>query len=666
MRDPLFEPITFNGLEIKNRIYLPAMHLNMTRDGHVTDQLIEFYAERARGGVGAICVGFAPVNEQGGGPTNIGVRNDDFIPGLKKLAAAINGHECRSFVQLNHAGRYNPSFFMNGQAPVAPSAVASRLTKETPRALTVDEIQQVVADFAQGAMRVKRAGFDGVEILCGTGYLISEFLSPLTNQRKDEYGGSLENRMRFGLDVVRRVRESVGSDYPLVVRMNGNDFMPGGIGRKDHQVFAQALVQAGADALCINVGWHEARVPQIVASVPRGAFAYLSRGIKERVDVPVIASHRINDPAEAREMIADGMCDMVAMGRPLIADPQLPEKAMAGREKQIVHCIACAQGCFDHLFKLQSVECLCNPMAGREHLGPVEKVAQPRHVMVAGGGPAGMSAALAACRRGHRVTLFEKEGRLGGQLDLAGAPPGREEFKGLAEDLAVQVDLADITVRLNTPVDEAVIDAEKPDVVIAATGAKPLVPPLAGLDQPHVVQAWDVLRRKVYTGERVVIIGGGAVGVETALFLSEKGTLSGELVKFLLVNKAENPEDLYALASCGSKKITLIEMIDRIGKDIGLTTRWGLLQEMRRLGVETFSNTKALEITAQGLVVQLENESRTLEADTVVLAAGSKSYHPLQPILEDKGIACRVVGDAAKVATAFHAVHQGFEAGMAI
>lgn len=666
MRDPLFDPITINRLDISNRIYLPAMHLNMTQDGTVTDQLVEFYAERARGGAGAICVGFAPVNEQGGGPSNIGVRGDDFLPGLKKLAAAINGHGSRSFVQINHAGRYNPSFFMGGQPPVAPSAIASRLTKETPRALTIDEIEQVIEDFAQAAMRVKRAEFDGVEVLCGTGYLISEFLSPLTNQRDDDYGGPLENRMRFGVEVVRRIRALVGDTYPLVVRMNGNDFMPGGVGRKDHQNFARAMVEAGADALCINVGWHEARVPQIVTSVPRGAFAYLARGIKALVDVPVIASHRINDPMEAREMIAGGMCDMVAMGRSLIADPELPAKARSGREKEIVHCIACAQGCFDHLFQLKSVECLCNPMAGREHLGPIQKAETSKKVMVVGGGPAGMSAALAACRRGHHVTLFEKEDHLGGQLDLAGAPPGREEFRGFAADLATQVGLADITVRLNTPVDEQILDAQSPDVVIAATGARPLVPPLTGLNQPHVVQAWDVLKQRVYTGERVVIIGGGAVGVETALFLSEKGTLSGDVLKFLLVNRAEPPEDLYELASRGSKKITLIEMIDRIGKDIGLTTRWGMLQEMRRLGVETFGNTKALEITAEGVAVEIGDETRTIAADTVVLAAGSKPYHPLKSILENKGITCHVVGDALTVATAFQAVHQGFTAGLAI
>ncbi|MCP4719058.1 MAG: FAD-dependent oxidoreductase, partial [Desulfobacteraceae bacterium] len=264
-------------------------------------------------------------------------------------------------------------------------------------------------------------GFDAVEVLSGTGYLISEFLSPLTNQRIDEYGGSLENRMRFGLEIVTAIREAVGNDYPVIVRMNGNDFMPGGNPRQELIEYARALAKGPVDALCINVGWHEARVPQIVAQVPRGAFAYLARAIKEVVDVPVIASHRINDPQTARQVISEGYCDMVAMGRSLIADPMLPQKARQGKEKEILHCIACAQGCFDNLFKLKHVECLCNPLAGYEQDEEKVSFSSPKKVLVVGGGPAGMTAALTAFRRGHSVTLYESCHRLGGQLHLAAA-----------------------------------------------------------------------------------------------------------------------------------------------------------------------------------------------------------------------------------------------------
>ena len=667
MRDPLFESININTLKIKNRIYLPAMHLGMADNFEVTDQIVEFYAERARGGAGMITVGYATVDDLSGNTTNIGAHKDEFIPGLQRLSDAIKDNGARSCVQINHAGRYNFSFFLDGKQPVAPSAIASRMTKETPKALEIEEVHQIIDNFAQAALRVKKSGYDAVEILSGTGYLISEFLSPLTNQRTDEYGGSLENRMRFGLEVMKTIRNQVGKDFPIIVRMNGNDFMPGGQGRDELKEYAQTLVnEAGVDALCINVGWHEARIPQITAAVPRGAFAYLSRGIKEVVDVPVIASHRINDPETARVLIADDMCDMVAMGRSLIADPYLPEKAENGREEEILHCIACAQGCFDNLFKLKHVECLCNPKAGYECDGACTIAETPKKVMIIGGGAAGMSAAIAAKERGHDVTIYEKSDELGGQLYLAAAPPGREEFAELAYDLETKVYVNNIHVILNHTVDESFIDQEKPDHIILATGASPLAPPIPGADMPHVVQAWDVLSDNVYTGKRVVIIGGGAVGVETALLLAEKGTLSADVLKFLFVNKAETPETLYKLATQGTKQVTVIEMIEAIGKDFGKSTRWGMLQDVKRYGVESKLTSKALEITPTGIKVETGQGIEEIQADTIVMAAGSKSVNDLAAVIEAKKIPFDVIGDAGKIGMAFDAVHQGYAAGMNI
>jgi 2,4-dienoyl-CoA reductase (NADPH2) len=666
MHDPLFQPLRINRMEVKNRIYMPAMHMNMAKDFLVTDTLVEFYAERARGGAGMIAAGYATVDELSGNVTNIGAHKDEFIPGLSRLAAAIRDNGARAVLQINHAGRYNFSFFLEGKQPVAPSAVASRMTGETPRELTVEEIRAVTGRFAAAALRAKQAGYDAVEVLAGTGYLISEFFSPLTNLRTDDYGGTIEKRMRFGVEVIAAVRLAVGSDYPILVRMNGNDFMPGGTGRRDLQAFAQALVAAGTDALNVNVGWHEARVPQIVTAVPRGVYAYLARGIKEIVNVPVAAGHRINDPGTAREMLADGMCDFVAMGRSLIADPYLPAKAAAGRENEILHCVACAQGCFDNLFKLKPVECLCNPRAGREKDTAVSKAQTRRKVMVVGGGAGGMSAALSAWERGHTVSIYEKGGRLGGQLQLAGAPPGRGEFIELARNLEQQLALSGVKVTLNRPVDAALIESEKPDVVVLATGAAPIKPPLAGVDLPHVVQAWDVLQGRAVTGRKVVIVGGGAVGVETALFLAEKGTLSGEAVKFLLVNRAEDPKDLYELATRGAKTIVVVEMIDKLGKDIGRSTRWAMLQDLSRMGIETRTASKALEITPRGIKIEKEGAVQEIAADTVVLAIGARPYNPLEEILKQKGIPCHVIGDARKTGWAFDAIHQGFEAGRSI
>ena len=666
MRDPIFEPIIINKLKIKNRIYLPAMHLGMAQDFKVTDQIINFYAQRAKGRPGMICAGYATVDELSGNTQNIGAHDDKFIPGLQKLSKAIKDNGSLSAMQINHAGRYNFSFFLNGKQPVAPSAIASRMTKETPKEMTTDEIKTTINSFAQAALRVQKAGFDAVEVLSGTGYLISEFLSPLTNQRRDNYGGSFENRMRFGLEVVKAVRDAIGKDFPLIVRMNGNDFMPGGNSKTELQEYAKALSDGLVDALCINVGWHEARVPQIVSCVPRGAFSYLARGIKEKVNVPIIASHRINDPKTARQMLDNGMCDMVAMGRSLIADPMLPEKTRLGKEKEIIHCIACAQGCFDNLFKLKHVECLCNPLAGFEGTEPVKKITSPKKVLVAGAGPAGMTAALTAHSRGHDVIIYESSSRPGGQLYLAAAPPGRDEFAQLAKDLETQIVVKKIPIVLKTEVSQEIIKKEKPDTIILATGAKPLIPPIAGIDLPHVVDSWDVLQDKVFTGQKVVIIGGGAVGVETALFLAEKGTISAETIKFLLVNRAEDPETLFKMATQGTKQITLIEMLDKMGKDIGKSTKWGMMQDLGRYNVKTMTGSKVIEITPHGLNIEQDGKIHEIEADTVVVAAGSVSNNPLESVLEKMGVEYRVAGDARQVATAFDAVHQGYKAGLEI
>ncbi len=664
--DILFAPIAIGSVIVKNRIFMPAMHLNMCRNHQISERLIEFYRERALGGAGLISVGYATVDEVSGTPANIGAHGDEFLPGLTSLARAIHEGGARATVQLNHAGRYNSSMFLGGRKPVAPSAVPSRLTRETPEELSIAGIEATVSRFAEAAGRVRQAGFDMVEILAGTGYLISEFLSPLTNRRSDEYGGDLANRMRFGLEVIDAVRREVGADFPIMVRLNGNDFMSGGIGPDEQLAFAEKLAAAGVDALCVNVGWHEAQVPQIVTQVPRGVFAYLARDIRRRVEVPVIASHRINDPKVARLLLEEGFCDMVAIGRALIADPYFPEKARSGREQEIVHCVACGQGCFDHLFKMKAVECLCNPRAGHESEQQLDKVATPKKVMVVGGGAAGMAAAIAAAERGHQVTLYERDLRLGGQLHLAGAPPGRGEFRLLADDLARRVAACGVRVVLATAVDGELLAAERPEVLIDACGGVPVTPPLPGVDGPQVVQAWDVLAGRAGVGRRVTVIGGNAVGVETALLLAEIGTLSGEELKFLLVNNAVAPEKLYQLATSGSKEVTLVEMADNLGANFGKSTRWGMLQDLDRCGVRALSGAKVVEIGAAAVVLDRQGERCEIEADTVVLAVGTRSAPSLRQAAEELGIRYEAAGDVLQPATVFEATHQGHKVGRAI
>jgi 2,4-dienoyl-CoA reductase (NADPH2) len=664
MTDVLFEPIQINQVRVRNRICMPAMNLNYCDEYRVTDRLVEFYAERARGGVGMLVTGCATVDERSGGHHFMGAHDNAFIPGLRRVASAVRAEGAAAFIQLNHLGRYAPSATIDGRQPFAPSAVASRLTREVPHALTLEEVEGTIGAFAQAGRRVREAGFDGVEVLCGTGYLISEFLSPVTNQRTDRYGGSLENRMRFGLEIIEATRGQVGRDYAVTVRMNGNDFMQGGNGRDELLSFAKALVGAGVDALNINVGWHEARVPQVTTGVPRNTYAYLARAVKEAVNVPVMTGHRINRPEEARDLVADGLCDMVCMGRPLIADPFLPAKAAAGKANEIVHCVACGQGCLDNVFMVENpVRCLSNPRVGRERETRPIRAVRPSRVMVVGGGAAGMAAAVSAAECGHAVTLYEAGDRLGGQLHLAGAPPGREEFQELASDLARQVALSNVRVILRHRVDAALVRREAPTAVVIATGATPARPPIPGVELSNVVQAWDVLSGKAHVGKRVVVVGGGAVGVETALFLAEKGTLSAAAVKFLLVNRAEPPEHLFELATKGTKEVVLIEMAKTIGADIGLTTRWTFLQDLARAGVTLHAKTRALEITPTHLRVDLEGKEMLLPCDSVVLAAGSKPLNPLQAEIERLGVPCQVVGDAHKIGLALTAIHAGFEAG---
>ena len=665
MSDSLFTPIAIGGLTIKNRILMPAMHMNMCRNFQVSDRLIRFYRERAEGGAGAIIVGYATVDEYSGGPGNIGCHHDDHIPGLMRLAAVIKGGGARAGIQLNHAGRYNPSFHLGGKPAVAPSAVPSRLTRETPRELNVDEIAATIRRCAEAAGRAREAGFDMVEILAGTGYLISSFLSPLTNKREDRYGGSLENRMRFGLEVLAAVKARLSGEIPVIVRVNGNDFMEGGIGRPEQQAFAAALAAAGADAVSINVGWHEAQVPQIVAKVPRGIFAYMAREIKKQVAVPVMAGHRINDPQTARRLIDEGFCDLVAVGRALIADPRFPEKAAAGHDDRIVHCVACGQGCFDHIFKNKAVECQCNPRAGHEE-EELEPAAVPQKVMVVGGGPAGMFAALAAAERGHRVTLHEGGLRLGGQLHLAGRPPGRSEFLVLADDLERQLAVSGVEIRMDSTVDRRLLELERPEVLILATGGEPIVPPIPGVDLPLVVQAWDILAGNRQAGRKVAVLGGGAVGVETALYLAEEGSLSGDELKFLLVHGAEQPGELYRLATEHDREIALVEMTGSLGANFGKTTRWGMLQDVERYGIKPLVGARVVEITPAGLRFERGGQIIDLSVDTVVLAVGTRARNPLRQVAEELGLRCVAAGDAVTPGTVFEASHQGWQAGRTI
>lgn len=658
--EALFTPIDVGNLKLKNRIVMPAMHLNYTPDGEVTDRLIAFYEERAKGGAALIIVGGCPVDEYSGYLNMIDISDDRFIPGLKKLTDTVHRHGALIASQLFHGGRYIHSAFI-GRTPIAPSPISSGLTREEPREMTVDDIKYTTGSFARAAGRAKEAGFDAVEIIGSAGYLITQFLSPVTNKRTDEYGGSLENRMRFGLEVAGAVRNAVGKDFTVLMRLGGNDFMPGGNTNREIRLFAAELEKRGIDAFDITGGWHESKVPQITMGVPRGGYAYLAREIKKVVSKPVISCNRMNNPALADKIIREESADIAGFARGLIADPEMPDKARNGRTNEITPCIGCNQGCLDNVFVMKPIECMVNPRAGHElEVPPTSKTATPKKVMIIGGGPGGLSAARTAAQAGHTVTLYEKSESLGGQLSLAGALPEKREFRTLADVLSRQAKTAGVDIHTNTVANDALVKAENPDVVIIATGGEPIKPGIPGVDGKNVVQAWDVLSEKVDVGNKVIVVGGGAVGIEVATFIAKIGTIDADTLQFLFLNKAEDVETLQELSTKGIKKVTLIEMLEKLGADIGMTTRWVDLQMLSRYGVKAKTRTKVKEITAEGVTVEQEGKNELIKCDTVVLAVGTNSVNPLEEKL--KGVVEKVVviGDAKTPRKAFEAIKEGF------
>jgi 2,4-dienoyl-CoA reductase (NADPH2) len=656
----LFDTVSIGHLRLMNRIVMPAIHLFYTPQGFVTDRLVDFYAERAEGGVGLIIVGGCPVDEYGGARSMLGLSDDEFIPGLSRLTEAVHRHGVPIAAQLYHAGRYSLSAEIARQ-PLAPSPIPSPLTREPPREMTEVDIVRTVGSFAAAAHRAKEAGFDAVEISASAGYLVSQFLSPLTNLREDEYGGSFENRARFALGVVGAVHEALGPDYPVIVRIAGNDFVEGSNTNREATRFAQELEKAAVDAIDVTGGWHETRVPQITMAVPRGAFSYLAKGVKQAVSIPVISSNRYSDPLLAEQMLRRGVADLIAMGRPLIADPELPRKMAEGRVDEINSCVACNQGCFDSIFTGQPVSCLVNPRAGHEGNRSLQSVVKPKRVTVVGGGPAGTEAALTAASRGHQVTLLEKAERLGGQLNLAAAPPGREEWRSLVVSLSSRLARAGVRIQLGQEATPEIVLGTSPDAVVVATGAEPTAPEIPGADGSNVVQAWDVLADRVDVGTRAVILGGGATGCLVALYVAQMGTIDAPTLRFLVQHRAESWDVLDSLVTRGNKEVTLVEMLPKLGADIGLTTRWTVLQDLRRSGVEMFSETVVRKITTQGVVVLSGNEERLIEADTVVLAAGVSSVNSLYDALKGSVDELHLIGDAREPRKAFDAIHEAYD-----
>jgi 2,4-dienoyl-CoA reductase (NADPH2) len=663
----LLQPIAIRRMTVPNRMVMPSMGMHFTDQYEFNRRYRDFYRARAEGGVGLMIVGPVAIDRIGAGSWMPGLFEDRQVEEFRPFLAELHRDTLTVLgTQLFHAGRNATAPFFEGVPALAPSAVPSRLMKQVPRAMTLEDIETVKESFSRSAVRAREAGFDFIEIIACTGYLISQFLSPVTNLRTDAYGGSFENRMRFGLEVFRKVREAVGPDMALGIRVAGNDFMDGGCMNREIALFCAEAEKAGIDAINVTGGWHETNVPQLTSHVPPGAYVYLARGIKERVGIPVFASNRLGDPELAERVLRSGAADLVCLGRPLLADPDLPKKIQEGRTEEIVHCIAC-QNCFDSIATGAAVCCALNPLMGREGELRPGKAAVPKRIFVAGGGPAGMEFAAVAAGRGHDVTLFEKEDRLGGQIELASAPPAKQAFGSVALDREKRLKRTGVKVRRKSPLTLAKIRRGKPDVLVVATGAVPMEIRVPGIDRPHVVGAWDVLRGRVADiGRRVVVVGGNAVGCETAEWIAAQDIPDPETFTFLAYHGAEKQEELQALLYRHRRQITVIDMVEKMAAGTGRASRWVLMKNLKLCGIELRPGAKLLEITDDAVIVETGGGRESIPADTVIMAVGSRPVDDLMRQARIDGLQVIAIGDAKVPRKIVDAIREGFEEAMKI
>ncbi|UIJ34934.1 NADPH-dependent 2,4-dienoyl-CoA reductase [Allobranchiibius sp. GilTou73] len=639
--DRLLAPLTIGGITLPNRVVMGSMHTGMEDRAKHFGELAEYFAERARGGTGLMITGgFAPDTTGWLLPAGSQLTSSRAADKHRVITDAVHEAGGRIALQILHAGRY-------GYHPLvkSASAVKSPISRFKPRAMSGRDVERTIGHYARAARLAMQAGYDGVEIMGSEGYLINQFLTARSNGRTDQWGGSASNRMRFPEQVVRRVRESVGEGFLLIYRQSLLDLVPDGQSWEETVELAQRVEQAGASVINTGIGWHEARIPTIVTSVPRAAFASVTGTLREHVTVPVMASNRINTPEVAEQILADGQADLISMARPLLADPQFVRKAEQDRADEINTCIACNQACLDHTFKNQRASCLVNPRAGREttlRLLPVGPHAA-RTVAVVGAGPAGLAAAVASAERGHRVTLFEEQDEIGGQFRYAMRIPGKEEFAETLRYYTRRMQVLGVEVRTGTRVDDDRLAAY--DHTVVATGVTPRVPPIPGIEHPKVVMYDDLLSGRATAGARVAVIGAGGIGFDVSEYLlhDRDETVEHWKARWGVTDPQESRAGLGPKHDEPPKRT--IHLLQRrpapLGKGLGKTSGWVHRQTLKDGGVEFIGGVTYDLIDDEGLHITIrsgdgkepdaeaDSEQRLLQVDTVVICAGQESVRDL-------------------------------------
>ncbi|MFH8738778.1 MULTISPECIES: NADPH-dependent 2,4-dienoyl-CoA reductase [unclassified Streptomyces] len=667
----LLTPLDLGFTTLPNRVLMGSMHVGLEEAENGFARMAEFYATRARGGVGLMVTGGIAPNEAGrpwagGAKLTTEAEADEH----RQVTDAVHAAGGKIAMQILHFGRY-----AYHEDLVAPSPLQAPISPFPPHELTDAEVEQTVEDFARAAELAQRAGYDGVEIMGSEGYLINEFIVAATNQRADRWGGSYENRIRFPVEIVRRVRERVGTDFILIYRLSMIDLVPGGSTLEEVVQLAKEIEAAGATIINTGIGWHEARIPTIATSVPRGAYTFVTKKVMGEVSIPLVTTNRINTPEIAEELLADGCADMVSLARPLLADPDFVAKAQAERSETINTCIGCNQACLDHTFSGKITSCLVNPRACHETELVLAPTRLRKRVAVVGAGPAGLACAVSAAERGHAVTLFDAASEVGGQLNIARKVPGKEEFDETLRYYRAQLELHGVDVRLNTPVTAADLTPDAYDDVVVATGVTPRTPEIEGIDHPSVVGYLDVLRDGAPVGERVAIVGAGGIGFDVAEYLTDSGDKASQdpATYFRQWGVDMDYQGRGGLAKpdrpAPPRAVHLLQRkTSKVGAGLGKTTGWIHRTELRHRGVTMVAGATYDRIDDAGLHVTVDGSSTVIPVDTVVLCTGQDPRRGLYDDLLAAGREAHLIGgaDVAAELDAKRAIRQGTELAAAL